>query len=268
MAVEISKIIQMMEKIAPPFLAEPWDNIGLMVGNANGLAQRVLVALDGVESVIDEAADKNCQMIITHHPLIFKPVKNITSDSALGRRIIKLIKNNISLYSAHTNLDIADGGTNSVLADKIGLKNVENLCPEVFENMALGKIGLLDKAISFEKFIVNVKNALGLDMVTVCGDKNRVIKRVGLCTGAGADFEYIKAAADKGCDAFITGDMGYHDAQNALDLGICIIDAGHYGTEVIVVSELIKRLELLSRENNYEIEFIESEIYANTLEFF
>lgn len=265
MAVKINSIIKMMEKIAPVMLAENWDNVGLMVGEKNSEAERVLVALDGIDGVIEEAIDKNCQMIITHHPLIFKPIKNITSESALGRRIIKLIKNNIALYSAHTNLDIADGGTNDVLANMLGLKNVENLCPPVFENMGLGKTGVLDKEVSFGKFIDDVKIALNLDNVVVCGDKNKIIKKVGVGTGACSDYEYLKRAKDCGCDAYVTGDVGYHDAQNAFDLDICLIDAGHYGTEVIVVEEIIKRLEELSKNNNFDVQFIKSEVYGNNL---
>ncbi len=268
MAVKINDIIKMAEKIAPPFLAESWDNVGLMVGRKEAQAERVLVALDGIDPVIDEALEKNCQMIITHHPLIFKPIKNITTSSALGKRIIKLIKNDIALYSAHTNLDIVNGGTNSILAEKIGLKNIENLCPDVFDGMGLGKVGELNEAVSVDKLADIVKNILELDAVTVCAAKNKSIKKIGLCTGSGAGFEYIKAAADKGCDAFITGDVGYHDAQNAIDLNISIIDAGHYGTETIIVDSLVERFNDLSRENNYDIEFIKSEACINILKFY
>lgn len=266
MAVTVKNIAEMMEKLAPPMLAESWDNVGLMTGEEHSVINKALIALDAVDKVIDEAIEKDCQMIITHHPLIFKGTKSVTSETPLGRRLIKLIKNNIAVYSAHTNLDIADGGTNSTLADIMGLKNISNLCPPVFENMGLGKIGELEKSIPFSELIERTKKALGLKRLVVCGDKNKTVKNVAVGTGACSDLEYMQRAKELGCDAYITGDVGYHDAQNAVDLDLCLIDAGHYATEVIVADTLKRRLEEISADKGFEIEFIKSEIYANGLE--
>lgn len=264
--VRVNDIIVLMEKIAPPMLAENWDNVGLMVGEADREVTRVLIALDAIDKVIEEAIEKNCQMIITHHPLIFKGTKTVTSETALGRRLLKLIQNNIAVYSAHTNLDIVNGGTNDTLAKLLGLNNIENLCEPVFENMALGKVGELKEEISFEELIKLTQKALKLNGLVACGDKKRKIKKIAVGTGACSDLEYIKRAKDLGCDALITSDVGYHDAQNAMDFDICLIDASHYGTEVIIVKELKERLEKMC--NNSRVEFIESQIYGNGLEIF
>lgn len=268
MAAKVKDLICFMEKIAPPMLAESWDNVGLMVGEKDKEVKRVLVALDAIDKVIDEAIEKDCQMIITHHPLIFRGTKSVTSETALGRRLLKLIQNNIAVYSAHTNLDIVKGGTNDTLAKLLELENIENLCEPVFEDMALGKVGELKAEITFEELIKKTQEALKLKGLIACGDKERMVKKVAVGTGACSDIEYIQRAKALGCDVLITSDVGYHDAQNAVDYDICLIDASHYGTEVIIVNELIDRLSKMSDNSGLELEFLESQVYGNGLEIY
>ncbi|MBQ6555676.1 MAG: Nif3-like dinuclear metal center hexameric protein [Firmicutes bacterium] len=232
----VKEIIALMEQLAPADLAESWDNVGLLVGDKNAEVKKILFALDATDEVIAEAIEIGADMIITHHPLIFKGVNAVNTDTALGRRIIKLIKNNISVYSAHTNFDIAEGGTNSTLAQLIVLENSEGLIPagESF----LGKVGDLPHPMSLKDLSSLIMDKLNAPALNITGAEDKIIKRVGLCTGSGADRSFMLAAKSKGCDVYITGDVKYHDAQFAADLDIALIDATHYYTEAAAIPRL------------------------------
>lgn len=262
MSLKCSKVIEFMNEFAPPKLAEDWDNIGLLVGNEEAEINKILIALDATDAVIDEAIEKGCNMIITHHPLIFKAVGNINSSTALGRRIMKLIKNDIALFSAHTNLDITKNGTNDTLAKLLGLKEIDNLCEPVFDNLGLGKVGVLEKEETFEEFIKAVKASLNLEHLVVSGDKSTKIKKVGLGTGKCSDYEYITLAKQKNCDVYITGDIAYHNAQYANDLNLCLIDATHYFSEVLIVPVIFDYLSSLSKD----FVCVKSEVNSQSLE--
>lgn len=229
------EVIKCMNELAPPELALKWDNIGLLVGDEDTDIKNILVALDATENVIDEAIRKKCDMIITHHPLIFKPMGCITNNNPLGKKVFKLIKNNISLFSAHTNLDIAANGTNDTFAKMLNLQKVEHLLEPVSEDCGMGKVGILDKEMKFSELVSIVKEFLEAESLVVSGDIDRVVRKIGICTGKASSFDYMNAAKKKGCDVYITGDVGYHDAQNANELDLCLIDATHYYSEVIVV---------------------------------
>ncbi|MBQ9518449.1 MAG: Nif3-like dinuclear metal center hexameric protein [Firmicutes bacterium] len=237
----VKDVVNAVEKLAPPELAEHWDNVGLLIGDEKKPCKRVLFALDAIDAVIDEAIEEKADMIVTHHPIIFKGVSSVNTKTALGRRIIKLVKNDIAVYCAHTSLDIAAGGTNDILADTLKLKNKEGLIP--LENGFMGRTGSLDTPVSLREFTQNVIETLGMPSVNVTGDENTVIKKIGLCTGSGADRDFMLAAKKAGCDVYITGDVKYHDAQFADDIGICLIDATHFYTETIampIVCDLVK----------------------------
>lgn len=258
MLVKCSDIIEAMEKYAPARFAEDWDNVGLMCGESNKAVKKVMLALDVNDAVADEAVNKGVQLIVTHHPLIFKAVRNITDKTPLGRRLIKLIKNDIAVFSAHTNLDIADGGTNDTLAGMLGLCNTEGL--EVMpDGSAMGRIGDLAEEMTFGELSERVKALLGADRLSVCGGLQRRVSRVGICTGKGAEF--MSAAAAKGADVYITGDFGYHDGQTAEELGLCVIDGTHYLTEVIVLEPLYKYL----KSSFDSLEVIISEVSGQTM---
>ena len=259
MSVKISDIMDSMEKYAPRHLAEEWDNVGLMIGEENKEVTRILVALDINDGVIDEAIEKKAELIITHHPFIFRGIKAVTDETALGRRIIRLIKNDIAVFSAHTNLDAAEGGTNSTLAKLLELENVEGVGEVTEENGAMGRIGNLSHRMTFGEFISKAKKVLGADSLSVCGDLNREVSRVGMCTGKGASV--MQEAALMGADVFITGDFGYHEGQTAEDLGICVIDGTHYLTEVLVVPVIASYIA----EKYRDIEVICSEVNGQTL---
>ena len=264
MSYKVEDIVRFTEEFAPMELAEDWDNVGLMTGIYENKVERILAALDISDDVIDEAIEKKCDMIITHHPMIFKSIKNVNSGSIIGRRLIKLIKNDIAVYSAHTNLDIARGGTNDTFAELLGLKNRVNLCESVNESgEGLGKVGDMDKEITFAELINKVKDITKLDKLAVSGDLNRTVKRIGIGTGSCCKYEYFKRAKDKGCDAYISSDMGYHDAQSAMAVGLCVIDATHYASEVLVIPVICKYLREKCGDG---VKVIQSEINGHTFE--
>ena len=217
MAVKCKDIIRKMNDLAQENLAEEWDNVGLLIGDPEEEINTVLVALDAVPEVIDEAIKLKADLIITHHPLIFKAIKSITRDKPLGESIYNLIQNNIGLYSAHTNLDIAYGGTNDTLAKLLELENI-SLLEEIFEvedgKYGMGRIGTLKKPLKLKDYALFVKERLSLPSVRLVGDINKIINKVAITTGSG--ISYLKSAIMKKADLFITGDIKFHDAQEAL----------------------------------------------------
>lgn len=260
MSVKVMDIIDYIEKLAPKNLAEPWDNPGLMVGNACNKVKKVLFSLDCSEKVIDEAIEIGADMIITHHPMIFKGIKSIDFNSAIGRKIFKAIKNDITVYSAHTNLDIADGGTNTVLADLIDLQDIQPLL-RLSNDTSIGKCGMLKEQIRFSEFVNELKLKLNAKTLNINGNLDTIIRKVGLCTGKSSSAEYLCAAKNNNCDLYITGDVGYHDAQIAEELGICLVDGTHYLTEVIVMPKLSEYVS----QRFTDIECVCSNINGQTL---
>lgn len=258
MSAKLSEIMATMESYAPARLAEEWDNVGLMVGSEREI-KRVLVALDINDEVINEAVSIKADLIITHHPFIFKGIKSVTDATPLGRRIIRLIKNDIAVFSAHTNLDSAEGGTNSTLAALLDLDNTEGLSDINGDGSAMGRIGELKSEMRFADFISAVKTALNADSLSVCGALNTRVKKVGICTGKGASF--MREAKNKGADVYITGDFGYHEGQDAQDMGLCVIDGTHYLTEVIVVPVICRYL----KKCFVGLDVIESKVNGQTL---
>ncbi|PAB58909.1 Nif3-like dinuclear metal center hexameric protein [Anaeromicrobium sediminis] len=360
---KLKSLIRSIERIAPKKLAEKWDNVGLLVGDINSDINTILVALEVTSEVINEAIENRVDMIITHHPLIFDKLKTVVNDNPIGSMIHKLIRNNISVYAMHTNLDVAYGGTNDLLGDLVGLENKKVLVPTMkeeyykiivyvptshkdevmdsicragaghigeyshctfqsigegtfkptkeakpfigdadrleyveetkletivskndlnkvinkmieshpYEEVAydifklennilkygLGRSGTIKEA-TLEEVCKNIKDKLGLISLKVVGNMDRKIKKVALCTGSGASF--ISNAHALGCDLYITGDVKYHDAQNAKELGICVIDAGHFETENIMCDLMA---EYLTKELNNDVKVLVSKLNIN-----
>lgn len=248
------EIIEIINRLAPPKLAEKWDNSGLQLGSFKKQVRNILLALDITPDVVKEAIKNKVDMIITHHPLIFNPIKNINIDTVKGEMIYNLIKNDIIVFSAHTNLDASIGGVNDVLATLIGLRNTKTLNKtnkEVVYDIyplankgieyGIGRIGELEKPMTLGAFAETVKQKLKCDNIRIYGEMNKLIKFVALCGGSGAD--YIEDAYQEKADVFVTGDIRYHEAQKSLELGLPIIDANHYNTERVVLPEIKKYIE-------------------------
>ncbi|MBB3702543.1 Nif3-like dinuclear metal center hexameric protein [Alloprevotella rava] len=233
---KIKQVAEALEKFAPLPLQESYDNAGLQIGLTEVEVSRVLLCLDVTEDVIMEAAEKGCQLIVSHHPLLFRGVKCV-SDSDMVQRCVRLaIKHDIAIYSAHTNLDNAAGGVNWMIAEKLGLQNVSFLLPT--SEGGSGVIAELPTAEAPKDFLLRVKKTFGIDCLQTNRGPERMVKRIALCGGAG-DF-LLDAAIARGADVFLTGEMHYHqyfghDAQ--LWIGIM----GHYQSEQFTV-ELLHRL--------------------------
>lgn len=250
--VKIFEVMNIMEEIAPKRLAENWDNPGLLVGSPQNEATKILVALDANERVVEQAIKLGAELIVTHHPIIFKPIKKIRSDLPDGKKLFNLIQHNISVFSAHTNLDSAKGGVNDILAKKLELNNVSPFIINDNDEIGLGRIGKFDKEITIENFAEIVKKNLNLSNIRIVKSPNkRLIKKVALCGGAGAEF--IEKAAFLGADAYITGDVKYHEGELAKALNIHVIDAGHFGTEYPIVKELANKLKNALEKKEVEI---------------
>lgn len=252
MSVKVDDISCYLEKLAPLSLAEQWDNVGLIVGDKNAIVNKVLVTLDISWNTVHEAINKNVDLIISHHPLIFEKLNKITVDCPTTNKVIELIKNNISVYSAHTNLDIARGGVCDILANRLELSNIVNLCER--ESEGLGRIGELNTEMTLVDFAKLVGDRLSLDVVRYVGNADIKVKRVAVLGGSGAKKSYFIQAKQKDCDVYVTGDLGHHGAAEASEIELPVIDGTHYATEIIVVEEICNYL----REGFKNIEILQT----------
>jgi dinuclear metal center YbgI/SA1388 family protein len=260
----LKEIISLIEEIAPLRLAESWDNSGLQIGDPEKEIKKIKIALDPDEDVISRASQNNTDLLITHHPLFFSDIKSLNFQSNFGRTVKKAVSSDLAVYSAHTSLDSANGGLNDFIAEKAGLVPLYPILPvsggEAMEG--LGRICENSDKLDGAGLIKKLKKILNIDYITAAGDINVYSDKIGVCTGSGASL--INKARSMGAKIFITGDVKYHEAKDAADQGACIIDAGHYGTEIIVCELLKNRLDYKMKENGFEIEievFLNKEVF-------
>nr|WP_206207669.1 Nif3-like dinuclear metal center hexameric protein [Virgibacillus indicus] len=363
-----SDVFNLMEKWAPKRLAYDWDNVGLQIGSYEHQVNKIMITLDVLESVVDEAIEKGADLIIAHHPLLFKPLRRMDFDTPQGRTIKKLVQNNISVYASHTNLDAADGGVNDILCDLLGINNRSVLVPAGTEKLykiavfvpeshrqivmealstsgaghigdyshctfqtsgqgtfkplegtnpfigkqdelevvdevkietivqeeklqqvilamleahpyeeaaydiyplqlngkeyGIGRIGTLEKPQSMKEFCEHVKKVLDLSHLRLTGDLSKKVTNVAILGGSGE--KYIHAAKEKGADVYITGDMTFHPAQDADQLGLSVIDPGHYIEKVM---KKAAKQYLDKRLKKEHVEIIVSETDTNPFQF-
>lgn len=363
------EIIQLFEQFSPKGLAMEGDKIGLQIGRLNQKVERVMIALDVLENVVDEAIEKKVQLIIAHHPPIYRPLQKLSTETAQGRMIEKCIKHDIAVYAAHTNLDVAKGGVNDLLAEALGIQNAEVLVPTneiqlkkiaVFvprdsaeqvrqalgnagagfignyshcsftgegigrffsgegtnpyigkngeleavdevrietivpesllkkaltamlkahpyeevaydlypvenkgEVLGLGRIGTVEE-MTLGEFAQRVKIALEVDQVRVIGDLSAKVRKVAVLGGDGN--KYYTQAKFKGADVYVTGDIYYHTAHDAMMLGLNMIDPGH-NVEKVMKKGVANALSKQCTENGYEVEIFPSELNTDPFVF-
>lgn len=245
---KVKELYACLDKIAPFEYQEEWDNSGLLVGDMEAEVKKILVTLDVTSDVIDMAVQSKADLIISHHPLIFSPLKKINSQNFISKRVLKLAQENIGLISMHTNMDAT--GLEEVTRELLKINKYKPLVEnEKFPNLGVGfgTVGkFIDESgnevdITLREAVIRTKTGFMTDVVKVYGDLDSMVGKVAVCTGSGKSF--IEDCLKNHCDLYITGDITYHDALDARERGLSIIDAGHFGTEIIfteLVSAFLK----------------------------
>ena len=235
----VREIEQALFRLAPKEGAMDWDNVGQLLGDPEAEVRRVLVALDITEAVADEAIAENCQLIVSHHPVMnckWLPVQTVRQDTPQGHLLLKILRSGLSAICMHTNLDVAPGGVNDALAAALGLEDPGPLGdPE-----GLCRMGTLASPMPLQEFAKHVCRALQANGVRYAGDSGPVRK---VAVGGGACGDGVREAFDAGCDTFVTADVKYNQFWDARDLGMNLIDAGHFWTENPVCATLAEKLQ-------------------------
>lgn len=224
--VQVKDVLHCLEQAAPYELAEHWDNVGLLVGDPEAKVEGVLCALDITKTVVEEAAERGCNVIVAHHPVIFTSVSRVTADTVTGSILISMIQKGIAGICMHTNMDCASAGVNDLLAASLGLTDVVNM--EAGEGGNLGRVGNLPKPMTLQEFAQHVKLSLGAGGIRVA-DGGKPVQRVAV--GGGACGKLTDYAVAKGADTFVIGDCSYDLMMKAHDIGLNLLDAGHFPTE-------------------------------------
>lgn len=245
MLATVNDLVELLEELMPSNLAEDWDNVGLMLGRKGKTVKKILLALDLTKEVVEQAIAQKADLIVTHHPAIFKKLKRVVDNDWQQDLLLTLAENGIAVYSAHTNLDCVSTGVNDVLAKLLKLEDADVLD----EGNGLGRIGTVEE-MSLADYAQLVKASLKADYVVV-GDAGKTVRKVAVCGGAGSDL--IDLALAKGADTLVTGDVKYHSAQQAVFSGLNIIDAGHQPTELPVLDKLADRLSLRLVEREMDV---------------
>jgi len=362
-SVRLNEILGLLNSLYPPSLAEDWDNVGLQVGDNAALVDKVLICLDAEEAAIIKAEECGAQLVISHHPLIYRPLKRLTPGDEVGRALFRAIRSGIAVISAHTNLDRAADGLNDWLAERLGLEEIvpleraadgdliklvvyvpaghetsvmdalfaagagrigaydqcsfrtvgtgsfrpgdgsepfigrqgeteeveefrlETILPQALagkvvakmlkahpyeevaydliplrnerQDIGLGRIGKLSQPLEVDEFVAQIKHQLGLTSLRLAGSVQGKLSKVAVCGGSGVSL--FAEAQRQGADCLVTGDVKYHDAQRARAEGLLLIDAGHFGTEHLMVTELAKKLRESVEKRQFPLEIIEME---------
>ena len=260
----VGDILSYLETLAPRSMKMDWDNVGLLCGGKSRPVTKVLVALDPFEGVCKEAVQWGAELILTHHPLIFSPLKSVTDETSIGRAVQLLCANSISAINAHTNLDCAPGGVNDCLARTLGLSDVQVIAPSGVDELGrpwgLLRQGTVE-AQPLSDFLPKVKSALNCEGLRYVNG-GKPVHRVAV--GGGACASELLDAVNAGCDTFVTADVKYNQFWDAKDLGLNLIDAGHFPTENPVTALLAEKIAAQFPEVTVKI----SETHRDCMKFF
>lgn len=237
------ELIRRIEQEIPLEAAEGWDNPGLQVGRREAEVRKVYLALDATDEVVEHAVAWGADLLITHHPLLIEGIRRINSDDFHGRKILKMAEHHLAHYAMHTNFDVCRMAR--ACSSRLGLTDQQILEVtgenERGEAQGIGTVGLLPRSMTVRECCELVKRSFGLTSVRVFGDLNRMVQRAALCPGSGKSL--LPQVFEKGAEVYITGDIGHHDGIDAVDQGLAVIDAGHYGVEHIFMEEMEQYLQ-------------------------
>lgn len=239
---QLAEIVQFFDEFAPPILSEDWDNVGLLLGDRNQDVKVAMTCLTLSPDVAEEAVNRSVNLIVSHHPILFRAVKRITADRSEGKMLLQLIQNGIAVYSPHTRYDSAGGGINQQLAELFELSDISVIRPldPTNPNIGSGRYGTLPSPTTLSEFSGVVQERLKLNYAQVSGPDQLSIKTIGIACGSAAEF--MSDAQRLGCDALLTGEARFHACLEARTRGMGLIQAGHYGTERPAMENLARIL--------------------------
>ena len=251
MTATVADIIKVMETMAPLRLAEEWDNVGLQVGQLDWPVRSIWVALDPLYDVVDDACRNGVDLLLTHHPLIFNPLRCINFDTPVGSVIQAAAGHKLAIFAAHTNFDSAADGINDLLAFSVGLADLkvlkrgdhpcEDSATDDLQKQGLGRVGELEETMELLPLALSIKKKLGLKYIKIAGKPDLPVRRVAVCSGSGSSL--MKDFYSSGAQVFISGDLRYHDAREVEALNLGLIDMGHFASEYLAIEVLAKRLD-------------------------
>lgn len=236
----VSELIATLESIAPPELAESWDNTGLLIGDRRRPVRTVMTCLTLTADVAAEAIERGVDLIVSHHPVMFRGRKAITDGDAEGRMLLSLIEHRIAVYSPHTSFDSAAAGVNQQLVEAFGVQSAAPLRPDETTGAGAGRWGELVSAVKMSDFLETVRKVVNAPYVEYCGEDERSVQRVAVACGAAAEF--LNDAIRLGCDVFVTGEARFHAVLQARAAQTGLILTGHYASERPAVEQLARMI--------------------------
>jgi dinuclear metal center YbgI/SA1388 family protein len=251
----VSDIIKVLDSVAPQALAEAWDNVGLQVGDPERTVKNIWIALDPTYQVVNAACRQKVDLLVTHHPLLFKPLQSLNFRTPVGSIIDLAVRHHLTIFAAHTNLDSALGGINDILAGRIGLYDLKPLvrahgCQRIEndvdplvapdQDVGIGRVGLLESAVDLQTLANEIKNKLKLRYLKLSGDPALPVKKVAICSGSGGSL--LADFFASGAQVFISGDLRYHDARDVEASNLGLIDIGHFASEHLIIGVLAEKL--------------------------
>jgi dinuclear metal center YbgI/SA1388 family protein len=257
--VTVKDILAWVDALAPFRYAAPWDNCGLQVGDPEAEVTRALVALEPSTQTLQEARKQQCQCVLTHHPLIFQPLTAVRADQFPGALVAIALRSGIQVIAAHTNLDVCRDGTNDQLARLLGLAGlsaleVEPRWSQEERYVGMGRLGTLAASVPLNQFVRQIQEALPGVNLRVVGKPEHPVQRVALCTGSGGSL--LGTATACGCEVYVTGDLKYHEARNAEEARLALVDVGHFASERLVVAPLARALQEIAANSGVMLEVL------------
>ena len=238
----IKDVCGFLDSFAPTRLAEDWDNVGLLAGDPAGKASRIMTCLTITPESANEAIERKIDLIVSHHPLPFRPLKRLTTSTTPSRLLWKLIRAGVSIYSPHTGFDSALEGINQTLSQRIGLAKITPLVPNMDDpdGLGAGRIGTIASSRSLDEFVSGVKKSFSLDGIHVVGELASPVRKVAVACGSGGS--YLESARRAHCDTFVTGEATFHTCLEAKANQISLVLLGHFASERFAVEALADRL--------------------------